>query len=167
MRQILIFIISAAALFILVVNNGHATSHTVSQGGDILSGWIFLYGVAGAFVIYAFMYRETRIMEFSKNPKKNWRILFFDMMIFLVCGGLLAMFILVEPTVKEAFMAGAGWQGIVGGFTSNLESTSLRKELSEKNESITSLLETMGDLRKRTPEEEGEEDIQEIPNDEN
>jgi hypothetical protein len=76
---------------------------------------LFLLGVAGAFVAYFALYRESRFAEFFKDPRKRWNTLLFDMLFFLAAGGMVAKFLADPKNSKEAFMAGVSWQGIVGG----------------------------------------------------
>ena len=76
---------------------------------------IFAVGIAGAFCVYFVTYRESRIRQVIEHPKENWRVVAFDIVFFLVCGGLVAYFYSNATDVKEAFAAGAGWQGLIGG----------------------------------------------------
>ena len=101
---------------------------------------IFIGGVAGAFVIYLFMYRQTRIAEFAKNPRESWRLVLVDIVLFLAAGGLVAAFTLTDPSGTEAFMAGATWQGIVGGLASGTENTELRGNIETANEKLETLM---------------------------
>jgi hypothetical protein len=75
----------------------------------------FLLGVAGAFVAYFALYRESRFREFFQNPRKYWNTFVFDLVFFMLAGGLVATFLIGPENNKEAFMAGISWQGIVGG----------------------------------------------------
>ncbi len=75
----------------------------------------FLLGVGGAFVAYFALYRESRFREFFAAPKKHWNTFVFDLVFFLLAGGLVAAFLIGPENNKEAFMAGISWQGIVGG----------------------------------------------------
>ncbi len=81
----------------------------------------FLLGVAGAFTAYFALYRESRFREFFENPRQHWRIFLFDMIFFLVSGGLVASFLIEPRNNKEAFMAGICWQGLVGGVVAGNE----------------------------------------------
>ncbi len=73
----------------------------------------FLHGIAGAFVVYYAIYRETVFVSFIKHPRQEWKGLIFDLAIYLLCGGLVAGFIAAPG--KEAFFAGGTWQGVLGG----------------------------------------------------
>ena len=83
--------------------------------------YMFFVGMLGAFVVYFCIYRERRIMLFLKEPKRHWRVFIFDLLGYLICGGLVTIF-LVEPTTsKEAFMGGCTWEGLVGGTMAGIE----------------------------------------------
>lgn len=110
---------------------------------------IFLSGVAGAFVIYILMYRETRINEFLKNPGEKWMLVIVDFFLFLTAGGLVAMFALSKPTAKEAFIAGISWQGVVGGLFSSLEYTKLREQYKKLNSKFSKNLKNQEAFRLR------------------
>jgi hypothetical protein len=85
-------------------------------------------GVAGAFVTYCLIYRETRIKDFTEAPAEHWVVLFVDLFIFLGCGGLLASF-MADPqtTTRQAFITGCSWQGILGGILSGAELRAMKK----------------------------------------
>jgi hypothetical protein len=68
----------------------------------------FGIGVAGAFVVYMQLYRDSRISEFLDNPSQNWKVLVFDVVVYLGCGG-------------------CGWQGLAGGAVAGIELRALRK----------------------------------------
>jgi peptidoglycan/LPS O-acetylase OafA/YrhL len=87
----------------------------------------FLIGVLGAFVGYMVLYRKTRVDEFLKAPKQNWKILIFDLVVYLVCGGLVTAFLIGPYTPKDAFTGGLAWQGIVGGAVAGSELATYRK----------------------------------------
>lgn len=126
---------------------------------------IFLSGVAGAFVIYILMYRDTRIHDFLKNPTENWMMLFIDFFLFLMAGGLVAAFALSKPTTKEAFIAGISWQGVVGGIFSSIEYSKLEKDYSELNTKLTESLKDLEILRLKAARSyyEEDDDIQFVP----
>lgn len=126
---------------------------------------LFFSGVAGAFVVYILMYRETRIYDFLKNPGENWMMLFVDFFLFLMAGGLVATFALTKPTAKDAFIAGISWQGVVGGLFSSLEYSNLKKDYSTLNTEFAKNLKVQEALRLRTSFVLGNEDdiLQEIP----
>jgi len=82
----------------------------------------------GAFVVYFLIYREKRIIKFLKNPKNKWRIFVFDLIGYLICGGLVSCFVIappgpdgILPSIKEAFMAGCTWEGVIGGAIAGTE----------------------------------------------
>lgn len=82
----------------------------------------FSVGMLGALVIYLMLYRETRIRKFLENPMTNWRVLIFDLVLYIICGGLVTLFLVSPESDKEAFMGGATWQGIIGGAIKSTES---------------------------------------------
>ena len=53
----------------------------------------FGIGVAGAFVVYMQLYRDSRISEFLDSPSQNWKALVFDVVVYLGCGGLVRVFL--------------------------------------------------------------------------
>lgn len=75
----------------------------------------FLYGAAGSFIVYLSMYRGHRFKVFLVNPAREWRVVLFDLLVFLACGGIVTAFVVNPISLREAFMTGATWQGIVGG----------------------------------------------------
>jgi len=109
----------------------------------------FLGGVAGAFVVYILMYRDTRISEFLKNPRGKCMLVIVDFFLFLVAGGLVAMFLLSQPTLKDAFIAGVSWQGVVGGLFSSVEYSKLRDQYTTVNSEFTRNMERLEGLRSR------------------
>jgi uncharacterized membrane protein len=124
----------------------------------------FLIGVAGAFVVYIFMYRETRIREFAENPGRNWMLVLVDVFLFLLAGGLVAEFALNQPTRVQAFMTGATWQGIVGGMISGIENSTLRGEIKEVNGKLTSVMQDVNRWRVRAAVyDDAEEEMQAAP----
>lgn len=82
---------------------------------------VFLVGVAGAFVGYCALYRENRFLNFLECPSGQWRVLVFDLVVFLGCGGLVAAFFINAHSTREAALAGASWQAIVGGVVAGKE----------------------------------------------
>ena len=93
-----------------------------------LPSWhAFLVGVLGALLGYFILYRETRIAEFVKSPTQNWKALLFDLVIYLVCGGLVTTFLVVPNTPKEAFTGGLAWQAIAGGAVAGTELATYKK----------------------------------------
>jgi hypothetical protein len=89
----------------------------------------FATGVAGAFVVYFVMYRETRLVEVFNDPAGKWRVLVFDLILYLMCGGLVALFWGEPKTLKEAFTTGCAWQGIAGGAMAGVELKALKGRL--------------------------------------
>lgn len=86
------------------------------------SSSVFLVGMVGAFVVYMLYYRETRIRKVLEKPTwDNLRVLTFDLFVYLICGGLVTLFLISPESSKEAFMGGATWQGIVGGTIKGIE----------------------------------------------
>jgi hypothetical protein len=92
----------------------------------------FGQGVAGSFVAYCLIYRETRLREIAEAPKERWIVLFVDLFIFLCCGGLIASLGIEARNTREAFMAGCSWQGIVGGVFSRVELQAMKKAQTSK-----------------------------------
>ena len=125
---------------------------------------IFLIGVAGSFVIYLMMYRETRVSEFLKNPAEKWKLVIIDFFLFLTAGGLVATFALTEPTAREAFVAGISWQGVVGGIFTSMENEKLRNDVSSVNSELTANLKNQAELRSRIGEfSPDDDDAEQIP----
>lgn len=87
----------------------------------------FFAGVAGAFVVYVSLYRETRILEFLDSPRDHWRTLLFDVVVYLGCGGLVTVFLVDPRTPKDAFIGGCGWQGLIGGALAGRELKALKR----------------------------------------
>ena len=84
-------------------------------------------GVVGAFVVYAMLYRDTRFTQFTEAPFLNWRVLAFDLIVYLLCGGLVTAFWIEPASPREAFMAGCTWQGLVGGVLAGTEMKTLNR----------------------------------------
>jgi hypothetical protein len=73
------------------------------------------WGMVGGVFLYLCMHRADRIQEFFSSPQRNWRILVFDLVVFLIGAGLFTAF-LIEPSIrKEAFLSGATWEGAAAG----------------------------------------------------
>src|SRR5207302_6330043 len=87
----------------------------------------FSTGVLGALLGYFVLYRESRIAEVIKNPRQNWRLVLFDGLIYLICGGLVTAFLVVPSSPKEAFTGGLAWQAIAGGAVAGTELATYRK----------------------------------------
>ena len=89
----------------------------------------FALGVAGAFVVYYALYRDTRFRDFVEAPVRNWKILAIDLVLYLSCAGLVTA-LFVEPcSTRGAFFAGCGWQGLIGGTASGVDLETLRRSL--------------------------------------
>jgi membrane associated rhomboid family serine protease len=87
----------------------------------------FFFGVLGALLGYFILYRETRIADFVKAPAQHWKTLVSDLVIYLVCGGLVTTFLVVPSSPKEAFTGGLAWQALAGGFIAGAELDKYRK----------------------------------------
>jgi branched-subunit amino acid permease len=87
----------------------------------------FLIGVLGALLGYLILYRQTRIAEFVKTPGENWKSLLFDLVIYLICGGLVTTFLVLPSSPKEAFTGGLAWQAIAGGAVAGTELATYKK----------------------------------------
>jgi hypothetical protein len=82
--------------------------------------------LAGAIVLYLVTYRDTRLKAFSQNPKNEWRVLVFDLFGFLACAVLVTVYLIEPTTTRGAFLAGASWQGLLGGALAGTELKKLR-----------------------------------------
>ncbi len=74
----------------------------------------FEISTLGALLGYIVLYRETRVAEFAQDPKGKWKTLVFDLVVYLLCGGLVTCFLVGPLRSKEAFEAGLAWQSIAG-----------------------------------------------------
>ena len=92
----------------------------------------FFVGVLGALLGYLLLYRETRIAEFVQSPSKNVRVLLCDLIVYLLCGGLVTCFMVVPNTPKEAFIGGLAWQSIAGGVVVGTELATYKKAAASK-----------------------------------
>jgi Ni,Fe-hydrogenase I cytochrome b subunit len=81
----------------------------------------FFIGMAGAFCIYAMLYRDTRIKKVIENPWTNLRVFIFDLLLFMFCGGLFSLYAVSPSSGIGAFVAGASWQGMVGSVFKGVE----------------------------------------------
>jgi hypothetical protein len=107
----------------------------------------FGIGTAGAFVVYCLLYRDSRISAVWSSPREKWPILVFDLIIFLICGGLVAAFYAEPTTLKQAFTAGCAWQGLAGSLFAGTE---LRA-----HEQAAAMREARGQGLTRTPKAKG------------
>jgi hypothetical protein len=72
------------------------------------------------------------MQEFVDDPWRNWRLIAFDLVIYLVCGSLITAFIVEPVSPKMGFLGGATWQGILGGFVTGTERSVLREMVAGK-----------------------------------
>lgn len=73
------------------------------------------WAVLGALFVYFCIHRAERIQDFFFAPGQNWRVLVFDIVVFLA-GAAIFTIVIIEPTTrKEAFLAGATWEGAAAG----------------------------------------------------
>ena len=86
------------------------------------SYFAFFVGMVGALIIYYVLYRDTRIRKVIENPKTNWRVLTFDLLFYIICGGLFTIIVISPDSIKEAFFGGVAWQGAIGGSMKGIES---------------------------------------------
>lgn len=74
-----------------------------------------LLAIAGALFVYMCLHRTDRIEDFFFAPSENWRVPVFDVVFFMVGAALFTVF-LIEPSARrEAFLAGATWEGAATG----------------------------------------------------
>lgn len=102
-------------------------SQPADRGAPLGPGYAFFVGMLGAFLGYMILYRKTRIDDFLKAPKQNWKILLFDFGVYLICGGLVTVFMVTPYTPKDAFTGGLAWQGIAGGAFAGAELATYKK----------------------------------------
>jgi len=77
-----------------------------------------LWGVTGGVFVYFCIHRAERIKDVFSAPSLNWRMVLFDIVIFLIGAALFTAFV-IEPTArKEAFLSGATWEGAAAGLLS-------------------------------------------------
>lgn len=126
---VLLFILAALGAQSAEINEP-VTSSPVAPAGIGLLG-IFGIGVAGAACMYLYWFRTERIQKviasFQAPRKKEnliptengWksvvpegRLLFFDLLISILLGGVAAMVVAQNGTWKEAFFLGAAWNSI-------------------------------------------------------
>lgn len=75
----------------------------------------FTWAIFGAFFVYMCLHRTERIQDFFYAPQANWRVPVFDVVFFMLGAAIFTTF-LIEPSVRrEAFMAGATWEGAASG----------------------------------------------------
>jgi hypothetical protein len=91
------------------------------------SSHAFFIGVLGALLGYFVLYRDSRIADFVKNPRQNWRLLLFDIVIYLTGGGLVTTYLVVPGSPKEAFTGGLAWQALAGGAIAGTELATYKK----------------------------------------
>ena len=157
----LIPLLSAVALTAVAGAAGAGSAPPDAPGIRLSS---FLAGIAGAGVVYIALYRETRIKAVLENPGNNLSIVVVDLGLFLLAGGLVAAFLVNGPDLRQLFMAGASWQGLVGGIVSGSERSDLQEKLDEKHGALSDALKELENWRKRiTPQEVA--DVQVPPKD--
>lgn len=84
----------------------------------------FLYGLLGALVVYLAIFRQKRLkLVFEKS--ENWKVIVFDLVIFLICGATVTAILASPSSPKEAFLAGGTWQGLLAGARDALEDVAL------------------------------------------
>ena len=93
----------------------------------------FLYGLLGAFIVYLAIFRQKRLKLVFEH-KSNWRIIIFDLVIFLICGATVTAILASPSSPKEAFLSGGTWQGLLAGARDTLEDLALKDELNIEKE---------------------------------
>lgn len=69
----------------------------------------------GAVFVYFCLHRTDRIQNLFFSPQRNWRVLVFDVVVFLM-GAVIFTVMVSEPSTRnEAFLAGATWEGVASG----------------------------------------------------
>lgn len=79
----------------------------------------FFYGFLGGVGAYLLLFRMTRMPNNFNELKKKWPIIFFDLSLYAVGGGLVSSFLVYPSTAKAAFISGCAWEGIMGGYVLN------------------------------------------------
>ena len=71
----------------------------------------FAWGIAGAFAMYVLVFRGSRIRLVVERPNQNWRMLIWDLGMYLLAGGLFATAMFdSEVPARASFFAGASWE---------------------------------------------------------
>jgi hypothetical protein len=66
--------------------------------------------IFGALFIYCMnMRRNKRVEAIYKHFNENWRMLIFDIVVFVVLGLIFVLYAISPQTSREAFLAGATW----------------------------------------------------------
>lgn len=92
----------------------------------------FIYSILGSFVVYFVTFRGSRMEFFLQNPKVNFRLLLFDLIVFIFMSGFVTVFVTHPTSFKEAFLSGGTWGGIIAG---SIAGTELRiKKFVEMNQ---------------------------------
>lgn len=73
---------------------------------------LFLAGVGGAFCVYFAIYRHHRLKTVYSNIREFWPSIFFDLFMYLLCGGIVGT--VLAARTEEACLYGAMWQGFIG-----------------------------------------------------
>ena len=84
-------------------------------------GW----GIAGAFCAYILLNGDTRWRLFALSPRKNWKLLAWDLFGNLAAGGIIAVVVAGDCDKFAAFVAGCAWQGTIGGVVKRDEAEQL------------------------------------------
>jgi hypothetical protein len=71
--------------------------------------------VLGAVFVYFCLHRTERIQDLFFSPQRNWRLLVFDVVVFLMGAAIFTAMVVEPSTRKEAFLAGATWEGVASG----------------------------------------------------
>jgi len=79
--------------------------------------------VVGALFVYFCIHRADRIQDFFFAPNLNWRVPVFDVTVFLLGAALFTIFVIEPSTRKEAFLAGATWEGAASGLLTRANNT--------------------------------------------
>ncbi len=79
---------------------------------------VFLAGVAGSLVHYFIAYRDTRIRRALADLRREWITFVFDILVFLACGGLVAVYLVEVKEARPAFVVGLMWPGIIRSYQS-------------------------------------------------
>lgn len=76
-----------------------------------MENWIvFALGSGGALIAYVLVERERRITEAFGSKKFAVRMFIFDLVAYMVCGGLVAAFLIQPSGHAGAILTGVGWE---------------------------------------------------------
>jgi hypothetical protein len=127
MKRWKLVVVVALATVIFAQSSASQQGTLQTQRGPLDLAKAFFIGVLGALLGYIVLYRDTRLAEFAKAPGKNWKIILFDVVVYLLCGGLVTAFLVGPYTIKEAFSGGLAWQGLAGGAVAGTELATYKK----------------------------------------